>query len=237
MMRQVGSARGATLLWLLFTGCADDAADAGFSAGQVTQTSADTPGAASTFGASSSSSAAASETSESAEAPESSGDSSGAAPTTGAPDTGGSTGDGGLGESGDPEIGATHGGTSTGGPVTTGGTTGGTTGDDTAGVPGFIADIWPILDAKCSCHKDANGAGQLRMTLEDAYINLLEPSEQLPAMMLTQPGSSDKSYLWHKLNDTQQDVGGKGKRMPPGGLLDPADLELIRQWLDSGAAP
>lgn len=236
MMRQVGSARGATLLWLLFTGCADDAADAGFSAGLVTQTSADTPGAASTFGASSSSSsssAAASDTSESAEAPESSGDSSGAAPTTGAPDTGGSTGDGGLGESGDPEIGATHGGTSTGGPVTTGGTTG----DDTAGVPGFIADIWPILDAKCSCHKDANGAGQLRMTLEDAYINLLEPSEQLPAMMLTQPGSSDKSYLWHKLNDTQQDVGGKGKRMPPGGLLDPADLELIRQWLDGGAAP
>ncbi len=220
MPRQLGSARGTTLLCLLFVGCADSAAESGFGAGPATPTSGATLGVTTTFGASSSSS-------------ESSSDSSGTASSTGALDTGGSTSDGGLGGSGGPELGDTHGGTSTGGPMTTGGTTG----DDMAGVPGFVADIWPIFDARCSCHKDDNGAGQLRLTLEDAYINLLEPSEQLPMMMLVQPGSSDKSYLWQKLNDTQKDVGGKGKRMPPGGLLDPADLELIRQWLDTGAAP
>ena len=96
---------------------------------------------------------------------------------------------------------------------------------------------WYDLRGVAPLAKADTGAGQLRLTLEDAYINLLEPSEQLPMMMLVQPGSSDKSYLWQKLNDTQKDVGGKGKRMPPGGLLDPADLELIRQWLDTGAAP
>lgn len=103
---------------------------------------------------------------------------------------------------------------------------------------GFAADIWPIFDDKCSCHQDANGAGKLRLAMEDAYTNMINmPSDQVPMMMLVKPGSSADSYLWHKLNNTQKDVGGKGKKMPPGGLLKMPQLDLIQQWIDGGAKP
>jgi len=45
------------------------------------------------------------------------------------------------------------------------------------------------------------------------------------------------SYLWYKLNDTQLEAGGYGQRMPSGAQLDPAQLELIKQWIDAGAHP
>lgn len=141
-------------------------------------------------------------------------------------------------------------GTSTTGSSTTGtsatdattdaetGTTTGTTGEDTAGAHSFLVDIWPLFDDHCSCHKDANGAGKLRLAMEDAYTNIVDkPSLQAPMMMLVAPGSAEQSYLWHKLNDTQDDVGGKGKKMPPGGKLKAAELELIAQWIDEGAQP
>jgi hypothetical protein len=102
---------------------------------------------------------------------------------------------------------------------------------------GFAADIWPIFDATCACHKDSGGAGKLRLGSDDAYANLINmPSNQAP-MMLVAPGSSVDSYLWYKLNDTQLEVGGSGKRMPSGGLLEPAAIELIQEWIDAGANP
>lgn len=114
-----------------------------------------------------------------------------------------------------------------------------TTGETgTPGGPGFAVDIWPIFDASCSCHKDSGGAGMLRLGSDDAYANLVDkPSTQAKTMMLVAPGSAEDSYLWYKLNDTQLDVGGYGMRMPSGGLLDPAEIELIRQWIDAGANP
>jgi len=146
--------------------------------------------------------------------------------------------------------GTTHGSSSTGG-VDTGetdgssttqagetDTTAATTGEDTAGAPSFMIDIWPIFADRCSCHDDANGAGKLRLAMEDAYTNLVDkPSIQVPEMLLVKPGSAMDSYLWHKLNDTQDDVGGKGKRMPPSGKLKMAELDLIQQWIDGGAKP
>lgn len=117
------------------------------------------------------------------------------------------------------------------------GTTG-TTGEDTAGAHSFAVDIWPIFEDRCSCHDDANGAGKLRLAMEDAYTNMVDkPSNQAPMMMLVKPGSAEESYLWHKLNDTQDDVGGKGKKMPPSGKLKAAELELIQLWIDEGAKP
>lgn len=112
----------------------------------------------------------------------------------------------------------------------------GSTGD--APAPSFAESVWPIFDEECGCHQDSNGAGKLKLTENDAYDNLIgKPSHQLPSMKLVEPGSPMDSYLWHKLNNTQKSVDGKGKRMPPDGLLDPDVLAVIEEWILAGAAP
>jgi hypothetical protein len=110
------------------------------------------------------------------------------------------------------------------------GTTGGSDG------PSFAVDVFPILDAHCSCHKD--GAGMLRLNADKAYANLVgQPSGLAPLLMIVEPGSAIDSYLWHKLNDTQLEVGGLGQRMPSGGLLEQEKREQIAAWIDAGARP
>lgn len=159
---------------------------------------------------------------------------------TGAPgdDTGeaGETGEeGDTGEDG--ETGATGETGETGGAGETGETTGGTTGGD-AGGPSFAGDVWPVFDDRCGCHTDKDGAGKLKLKQDVAFANLVgQQSDQLPSMLLVEPGSSATSYLWHKLDGTHKSVGGEGKIMPPGGKLDMAELELVKLWIDQGAAP
>jgi hypothetical protein len=241
MRRIIGSVPRSTLYVLLFAGCADNDSGSGFSATQSTD---------GTQGAATSGSTGA----------DTDGSSEGFTPTTGAGMTGmtGTTSTTGMtsmtsttggvsagttaeGTNGSPSTGAVDTGETDGSSTTQAGetdTTAATTGEDTAGAPSFMVDIWPIFDDRCSCHGDANGAGKLRLAMEDAYTNLVDkPSIQVPEMLLVKPGSAMDSYLWHKLNDTQDDVGGKGKRMPPSGKLKMAELDLIQQWIDGGAKP
>ena len=226
---------------LLFAGCADHDDDSGFT------THATEPG--STTGSPMSTS----EASAGADAGTAGSTSTGMTGAVsgspgGTPTESGVSGEASTGDS-DATTGTTTTGTMTGasgesaesGDTTTGdmttGTTG-TTGEDTAGAHSFAVDIWPIFEDRCSCHDDANGAGKLRLAMEDAYTNMVDkPSNQAPMMMLVKPGSAEESYLWHKLNDTQDDVGGKGKKMPPSGKLKAAELELIQLWIDEGAKP
>lgn len=103
---------------------------------------------------------------------------------------------------------------------------------------GFDADVWPIVAAGCGCHLDGNGAGKLKLAKDVAYDNLVgRASEQADGMLLVAPGEVEASYLWFKLNDTQDSVGGSGKRMPPGGALEQAEIEVVAQWIAEGAAP
>ncbi len=150
-------------------------------------------------------------------------------------DTGGSSTAPTGGADGTSEFGATE----TGGSDEAGSTDTAATGEDTApSFPSFAVDIYPLIDAHCSCHKDDNGAGMLRLRQEDAYTNLVnQPSKQLPAMMLVAPSETKVSYLWHKLTDNQKQVGGTGKRMPTGGILGMEDRALIQLWIDEGAKP
>jgi len=217
------------VVFLLIAGCADHDEVSGFSAGPTGQTSAATLGIVTITSAPDAYECTSGATADA-------GTTDAAAPTTGADISGSTAASGGSSESGEQGTGDAGELGSTSGAVTAAGTTG----DDPGipDIPRFADHIWPIFDANCSCHKDDNGAGQLRMRVDDAYINLVEePAEQLPMMMLVQPGSPDKSYLWQKLNDTQQDVGGKGKRMPSSGLLEEADLDLIELWIVAGADP
>ena len=222
MRRILGSV---PLYVLLVAGCADHDDDGGFTTPASTTASPMSTSEAVTDGAGST------------------GLTDGVAGSTGSAPTGSGTTDDfstGTSTTGTSTTDASTTGTSTTDATTNGetGTTTGTTGEDTAGAHSFLVDIWPIFDEHCSCHEDANGAGKLRLAMDDAYTNIVDkPSIQAPMMMLVAPGSAEQSYLWHKLNDTQDDVDGKGKKMPPGGKLKAAELELIQQWIDEGAQP
>lgn len=125
------------------------------------------------------------------------------------------------------------------GDGTGGGTGGGTTGG--GGALSHAVDIQPIWDAKCvsACH-EVGGAAELSLLLSegDAYAAILSaPSPSVPGLTIVVPGDRDNSYLWHKINGTQADIGGGGLKMPIGGALDIADIETIGQWIDEGAQP
>lgn len=118
-----------------------------------------------------------------------------------------------------------------------------TTGDgsdsDTSGALTFDAAIWPILQMRCSCHlAGANEGlnGNLAFPMDTAYDALVgAPSIDVPTMNLIEPNDPANSYFLHKINGTQADVGGAGGQMPPGGMLDAADVQTIEDWINAGA--
>jgi hypothetical protein len=82
---------------------------------------------------------------------------------------------------------------------------------------GFAVDIQPIFTANCTanqCHHAP--AGQAGLSLDEgvASDNLLRiPSTQSELDRIT-PLEPLSSYVWHKLNATQLEVGGLGESMP-----------------------
>ncbi len=101
----------------------------------------------------------------------------------------------------------------------------------------FRNDVLPLLTARCvMCHVE--GAEQAHLSLyPDAWAQLVGvPSTQSP-LKRVEPGAPDKSYLYIKVLGTQADVGGSGLRMPfQQDPLSPAEIELLRKWIEQGAA-
>ncbi len=96
-------------------------------------------------------------------------------------------------------------------------------------------DIQPIWSWHCLlCHIEGGYGGGL--VLVGAYDWLVDqPSQQVEGMDLVVPGDPDASYLWHKLNDTHEQVGGWGAPMPFESSLPPADLAFVEAWIAGGA--
>ena len=110
--------------------------------------------------------------------------------------------------------------------------------DDSAGTPVSLAtDIQPIFTASCApCHVGGGSSGGL--TLDSAYATLVGVPSNESALDRVAAGSTQDSYLWHKLQGTQNSVGGSGQQMPGGGgSLTPAELDLIEAWIAGGALP
>lgn len=127
---------------------------------------------------------------------------------------------------------------------TTEGTTSETTTDGTtsttAGGVDYEGDIQPIWDASCvvGCHTDGGSKADLPLGPGMSHGSLVgAQSVQLASMKIVEPGDPDNSYLWHKLNGTQADVGGSGLSMPFGAMLDGPELEKIETWILDGANP
>lgn len=121
--------------------------------------------------------------------------------------------------------------TTSGADTTTSG--GDTTGFATVGDGlSFAAEVFPIIKARCSCHK---------VSYPDApttYAALVyKPSMGVPDLTLVVPFDVDASYLLHKLKNTQGQVGGLGVQMPPSNPLSGAELAIFDTWVDEGAAP
>ncbi|MBZ5711918.1 hypothetical protein [Nannocystis pusilla] len=162
------------------------------------------------------------------------------APTTGTADA---TGDATSSSTGEPQT--TGPGTTTGavepepstGTTTSGTTTGGTTDeDDDEHALDFESDIQPIFSDYCTCHGDGDPSPDLGVGR--AYESIVrERADDVKSMALVEPGQPDESYLWHKIAGTHDEVGGKGKRMPPSDLLLDRDLDLIEAWIAQGAPP
>ncbi len=62
------------------------------------------------------------------------------------------------------------------------------------------------------------------------------PSGQNSLLDKVEPGSTEDSYLWHKINGTQVEAGGSGLTMPKDNPpLTPQQMAIIEIWILSGA--
>src|SRR5262245_5133150 len=96
------------------------------------------------------------------------------------------------------------------------------------------AEIQTLFDNRCQgCHTTNSSAGlnvQPDFTVNTVGVN----STQVPAMQRIMKGSHTQSYLWHKLNGDQANVGGTGNRMPNGGTaFTAAELAKLAAWIDA----
>ncbi len=104
--------------------------------------------------------------------------------------------------------------------------------------PSYARDIEPIFVATCrdaGCHTGARAAAGLRLDLGVGYAELLGVPASCGGSVLVRPSDVAGSYLFNKLTN----VGiCSGTEMPKrGSPLAPAQIDLIRAWICSGAAP
>jgi mono/diheme cytochrome c family protein len=94
-----------------------------------------------------------------------------------------------------------------------------------------------IFDAHCvQCHDTGDPESDQNLEPDAAYSSTVQiPAKELPFMHRIEPGSPEKSYLFHKISGTQTTVGGSGERMPRGGRLSDAEIQTIRDWIAQGA--
>ena len=113
------------------------------------------------------------------------------------------------------------------------------TGACTGGVC-FDVDIQPILSSNCAfsgCHAGTSPAQGQNLSDGVAYANIVcVAANERPGMMRVRSFEPDSSYLVHKIQGTQGDVGGSGGQMPLGRTpLSQQQISLIRAWITQGA--
>jgi hypothetical protein len=100
----------------------------------------------------------------------------------------------------------------------------------------FDEDVLPILNQYCvMCHLPGAEQADLRL-YPDAWAALVGTPSTQSELALVEPGVPDQSYLFLKLTDEQETAGGSGLQMPfQQGPLDPAQIDVIRLWIEQGA--
>ena len=120
-------------------------------------------------------------------------------------------------------------------PVACGYTTTSTT--TSTSVVSFSQDIQPIFNSNCViCHQGASAPEELILETGISYQHLVNVDSIQSSVVRVAPGNSEKSYLWHKLNGTQKNIGGTGLQMPYGAPpLQINQINMVQQWIGQGA--
>lgn len=86
--------------------------------------------------------------------------------------------------------------------------------------------------ATSGCHSGANPSANLNLDSTNSYAMLVGiASTQDPGTQRVNPLNPSLSYLIQKL----EGPGVSGGMMPPGGTVDQADIDVIKQWITAGA--
>lgn len=89
----------------------------------------------------------------------------------------------------------------------------------------FQRDVQPVLVKNCaSCHGVNKQKAGLRL---DSAAALLQGGDSGAVVV---PGKSASSLLYQTMTG-----GGKAPRMPPRGGMAPAEIALVKAWIDGGA--
>ena len=108
--------------------------------------------------------------------------------------------------------------------------------DDTTGGPWTWTDVYAVVEANCSCHRNGNSSGgqalgSTAQSAYDAWVNV--PSSLTNAVLRVAPGDPDTSLVVVKLAGP---VPFGGEQMPLGGpYLSATVQEGIRSWIADGA--
>ena len=98
--------------------------------------------------------------------------------------------------------------------------------------PTWRGGVRDLLDVRCEpCHT-SYAFGDLGIGTRGDLVDA--PSSI--GMPYVTPGDLTSSYLWYKLLDTQDEVGGDGDRMPLDvAPFDADEMTLIETWIEDGA--
>lgn len=116
----------------------------------------------------------------------------------------------------------------------------------------YSQQVYPqVIDTDCTvCHAPPSNFGGLNLSdiNNDSYGTIVnQASSECSAYDFVEPGDSSASWLFRKIEGTHvaaaQAAGcsttGAGSQMPVGGFccLTPVQIQLVKDWIDQGAAP
>lgn len=110
---------------------------------------------------------------------------------------------------------------------------------DPADAPPTFTEVHErVLQVSCvfsTCHKGGpSPAGDLSLERDEAHASLVDvPSSVVADRIRVVPGDPEASYVLEKLTAA---MPADGDPMPPDAPLEPERIELVRAWIEAGAA-
>jgi len=103
----------------------------------------------------------------------------------------------------------------------------------------YSAHLEPLVIAHClGCHDSEEAKAKLVLDPGSGYERLVGPrSIQDPEMALVEPGDTERSYLWLKLQHVTEEGKGMPRTLTGSKKLRESELELYRRWIEGGALP